>query len=66
MYIDWLTWSIWALGLALLLYWCIQTVRELKSLFSRKRGLSRFLISNLWANIQLTRFTLNPKSGAAL
>jgi len=39
MYIDWMTWSIWALGLALLVYWCIQTVRELKSLLSRKREL---------------------------
>lgn len=40
MYIDWMTWSIWALGLALLLYWCVQTLRELKSLFSRQRGCS--------------------------
>ena len=39
MHIDWMTWGIWALGLGLLVYWCIQTVRELKSLFSRKRGL---------------------------
>lgn len=39
MYIDWVTWGIWALGLALLLYWCVQTLRELRSLFSRKRGL---------------------------
>jgi len=39
MYIDWMTWGIWALGLALLVYWCIETARELKSLFSRKRGL---------------------------
>ena len=33
MYIDWMTWGIWALGLGLLVYWGIQTVRELKSLF---------------------------------
>jgi len=39
MYIDWMTWGVWALGLGLLVYWCIQTVRELKSLLSRKRGL---------------------------
>ena len=38
MYIDWMTWSIWTLGLALLVYWCIETAREFKTLFSRKRG----------------------------
>lgn len=37
MYIDWMTWSIWTLGLALLVYWCIETAREFKALFSRKR-----------------------------
>lgn len=37
MYIDWITWSIWSLGLALLLYWCFQTAREFRALFARKR-----------------------------
>jgi hypothetical protein len=38
MYIDWITWSIWSLGLALLLYWVFETTREFKALFSRKKG----------------------------
>jgi hypothetical protein len=43
MYIDWITWSIWFLGLVLLLYWCVETAREFKSLFERKtqRGSSQ-------------------------
>ena len=45
MYIDWMTWSIWALGLGLLvLNWRrIQTLRELKSLFSTQ---ARTLVFN--------------------
>jgi hypothetical protein len=38
MYIDWITWSVWSLGLALLLYWCVATVREFRGLFSKKKG----------------------------
>ena len=37
MYIDWITWSIWSLGLALLLYWLFETTREFKALFARKK-----------------------------
>lgn len=38
MYIDWITWSVWGFGLALLLYWCFETIREFKALFlERKR-----------------------------
>ena len=28
MYIDWITWSVWSFGLALLLYWGFETARE--------------------------------------
>jgi hypothetical protein len=38
MYIDWMTWSIWTLGLALLLYWCFQTIREFRQLFARRKA----------------------------
>ena len=41
MQIDWITWGLWAFGLTLLLYWCLETLREFKSLFSshkKKRG----------------------------
>lgn len=38
MYIDWMTWSVWTLGLALLLYWCFQTIREFRLLFARRKS----------------------------
>ena len=41
MQIDWVTWSVWAFGLALLLYWCFETFREFKSLFSRRKNVRR-------------------------
>jgi len=37
MYIDWITWSVWTFGLALLLYWCFETIRECRSLFERRK-----------------------------
>lgn len=36
MQIDWITWSVFATGAAMLLYWCVQTIREFRDLF-RKR-----------------------------
>jgi hypothetical protein len=38
MYIDWITWSIWTFGLALLLYWFFETIREFKQLFAKRRS----------------------------
>jgi len=38
MQIDWITWSVWGFGLALLLYWCFETLREFQSLFSRRKS----------------------------
>jgi hypothetical protein len=38
MQIDWITWGIWAFGLAILLYWCFETFREFKSLFSKHKA----------------------------
>jgi len=38
MYIDWMTWSIWSLGLVMLLSWCFETYREFRLLFARHRG----------------------------
>ena len=32
MYFDWLTWSVWSVGLVLLVYWLIQTTREFKEI----------------------------------
>lgn len=40
MYIDWITWSIWTLGLVLLLYWGFETAREFRNLFARRKGKS--------------------------
>jgi hypothetical protein len=37
MYIDWITWGIWTLGLVLLLYWCFETAREFRNLFARRK-----------------------------
>jgi hypothetical protein len=36
MQIDWITWSIFAIGLVMLLYWCVKTVREFRDLFKRR------------------------------
>ena len=36
MQIDWITWSVFGIGLALLVYWCVQTVREFKELFKQR------------------------------
>ncbi len=41
MYIDWITWGVWVFGLALLLYWCFETIREFRSLFARRRKQGR-------------------------
>jgi len=36
MRIDWMTWSVFAIGLIMLVYWCVQTIREFKDLFKRR------------------------------
>lgn len=36
MKIDWITWSVFAIGAAMLLYWCVQTTREFIELFRRR------------------------------
>lgn len=36
--IDRVTWSVWAFGLSLLLYWRPQTLRELRALFAKRKG----------------------------
>lgn len=35
--IDWLTWSVFTIGAIMLLYWCVQTFREFRKLFRRRR-----------------------------
>ena len=32
MYFDWITWSVWTLGLVLLIYWLFKTGREIKTI----------------------------------
>ena len=34
--IDWITWSVFAIGLVMLGYWCVQTLREFRALFKRR------------------------------
>lgn len=36
MHIDWITWSVFAVGLVMLIYWCVQTIAEFKALFQRR------------------------------
>jgi len=36
MQIDWITWSVFGIGLIMLLYWCFQTIREFRDLFQRR------------------------------
>lgn len=34
---DWITWGIWGLGLAILIIWIIQPIREFRGIFRAKR-----------------------------
>jgi len=36
MHIDWITWSVFAIGAVMLLYWCVQTTKEFTDLFRRR------------------------------
>ena len=36
MQIDWVTWSVFGIGLVMLGYWCVHTVREFKELFKSR------------------------------
>lgn len=36
MRIDWVTWSVFAIGLIMLVYWFVQTIREFKDLFKKR------------------------------
>jgi len=36
MQIDWITWTVFGIGAAMLLYWCVQTFREFTDLFRRR------------------------------
>jgi len=36
MQVDWITWSVFGIGLLMLLYWCVQTIREFRDLFQRR------------------------------
>ncbi len=37
MYIDWMTWGVWTLGFTLLSFWCVETFKEFRDLFARRR-----------------------------
>ena len=37
MHTDWMTWSVWAIGLGLLVNWCLQTYREFRTLFTKRK-----------------------------
>ncbi len=37
MYIDWVTWSIWFLGLVILVVWIYIPIREFKTLLAKHR-----------------------------
>lgn len=38
MYFDWVTWSIWLVGLIIMVIWILIPVREFKKLVKRKRS----------------------------
>jgi hypothetical protein len=38
MYFDWVTWSIWLVGFAILVCWCWIPVREFRQLLKDKRS----------------------------
>lgn len=39
MYFDWLTWSVWSLGLVLLVYWLFQATSEFREIISAQKKL---------------------------
>jgi len=34
MFFDWITWSIWSIGVLILIFWMIETIKEFKVLFT--------------------------------
>ena len=37
MYIDWITWSIWSIGLAILVGWLVNVVGEIRGLLRDRK-----------------------------
>ena len=37
MYFDWITWSIWLIGLAILVIWIYVPIKEFKSLLAKRK-----------------------------
>ena len=37
MYIDWVTWSVWLIGFAILVIWIYFPVREFKNLYKKRK-----------------------------
>lgn len=37
MYFDWITWSIWLVGFAILVIWVIVPIKEFKKLVQKRR-----------------------------
>jgi len=38
MYIDWITWSIWLIGFAIMIIWILIPVQEFRKLVRKKRS----------------------------
>ena len=36
MFFDWITWSIWSIGVLILIFWTIEAIKEFRSLFSEQ------------------------------
>lgn len=36
MIFDWVTWSIWSIGVLILVLWTIETIKEFRTLFSEE------------------------------
>ena len=36
MIFDWVTWSIWSIGVVILIFWTIETIKEFRALFSEE------------------------------
>ena len=41
MIVDWITWSIWLVGFAIMIVWILVPIREFKRLVAKKRAESR-------------------------
>jgi len=41
MFFDWITWSVWGIGVLILILWTIETFKEFKALFTEEAEIKK-------------------------